>query len=122
MGVIDDPTNARDKWGTIAHHFATKRSQFGVAVGTADPSAVQLSRTGADCGTTVNAGAHRGAGNRTGLIIMNMKKILTWAGIALLLFFLITQPNQSAGVVTGILNTLRQAAEALITFVKTLFV
>ena len=53
---------------------------------------------------------------------MNMKKILTWAGIALLLFFLITQPNQSAGVVTGILNTLKQAAEALIVFVKTLFV
>jgi len=53
---------------------------------------------------------------------VNVKKILTWAGIALLLFFLITQPTQSADVVTGILDSLRQAAEALITFVKQLFI
>ncbi|WP_188316463.1 hypothetical protein [Solihabitans fulvus] len=52
---------------------------------------------------------------------MNLKKILTWAGIALLLFFLITQPTQSAGLVTNILNTLKGAAEALITFVRQLF-
>ncbi|MCP2259589.1 hypothetical protein LX15_003294 [Streptoalloteichus tenebrarius] len=52
---------------------------------------------------------------------MNLKKILTWAGIALLLFFLITQPTQSADLVNGILRTLKEAAEALITFVRSLF-
>lgn len=52
---------------------------------------------------------------------MNLKKILTWAGIALLLFFLVTQPTQSAGLVNNILNTFKDAAEALITFVKNLF-
>lgn len=52
---------------------------------------------------------------------MNLRKILTWIGVALLLFFLITQPNQSAGVVTGILNWLKVSAEAIITFVKQLF-
>ncbi|WP_189054698.1 hypothetical protein [Longimycelium tulufanense] len=52
---------------------------------------------------------------------MNLKKILTWAGIALLLFFLITQPTQSADLVNNILSTLKEAAEALITFVRSLF-
>jgi hypothetical protein len=68
----------------------------------------------------VNAGADCGAVKRTGLIIMNAKKILTWAGIAMLLFVLVTRPNDSAGMVAQILNTLRMAAEAIITFVNTL--
>ncbi|MCP2168799.1 hypothetical protein [Goodfellowiella coeruleoviolacea] len=58
---------------------------------------------------------------QTGLIDVNLKKILTWAGIALLLYFLIAQPNASAGLVTNILTTLQSAAEALITFVQNLF-
>lgn len=52
---------------------------------------------------------------------MNLKKLLTWVGVALLLFFLITEPNHSAGLVTNILNGLKVSAEAIITFVKTLF-
>ncbi|ACU34779.1 MULTISPECIES: hypothetical protein [Actinosynnema] len=52
---------------------------------------------------------------------MNLKKILTFAGVGLLLFFLIAEPTQAAQTVTNILNTLREAAEALITFVKQLF-
>ncbi|MBP2340949.1 hypothetical protein [Saccharothrix coeruleofusca] len=52
---------------------------------------------------------------------MNLKKILTFAGVGLLLFFLIAEPQQAALVVQNILNTLREAAEALITFVKQLF-
>ncbi|WP_170206326.1 hypothetical protein [Halopolyspora algeriensis] len=52
---------------------------------------------------------------------MNIKKILTWAGIAFLLFFLISAPAQASEVVNGILASLRQAAEAVITFMQNLF-
>lgn len=62
-----------------------------------------------------------GAGTRTGLITVNLKKILTFAGVGLLLFFLIAEPQQAAQLVQNILGTLREAAEALITFVKQLF-
>jgi hypothetical protein len=55
------------------------------------------------------------------LVVVNLKKLLTWAGVALLLFLLITQPVGAAGMVTNILNSLRDAAEALITFVRSLF-
>lgn len=54
-----------------------------------------------------------------GLVTVNIKKILTIGGIALLLFFLISQPGQSAGLVNSILNQLKTGAEAIITFVKT---
>jgi hypothetical protein len=50
-----------------------------------------------------------------------MKKILTWAGVAFLLFFLISAPDQASNVVSGILNSLRGAAEAVITFMQNLF-
>ncbi|CAM00385.1 hypothetical protein [Saccharopolyspora erythraea] len=52
---------------------------------------------------------------------MNMKKILTWAGIAFLLFFLISAPAQASATVTGILDSLRGAAESVITFMQNLF-
>ncbi|WP_165960592.1 hypothetical protein [Actinocrispum wychmicini] len=52
---------------------------------------------------------------------MNTKKILVLTGIALLVFFLVTQPQQSAGIVNNIINTLKDAAEALITFVRSVF-
>jgi hypothetical protein len=41
--------------------------------------------------------------------------------VALVLFFLITQPTQSASTVTSILHWLRDAAEAIVTFIKQLF-
>ena len=53
---------------------------------------------------------------------MNLKKTLTWAAIAFLLFFLISKPDQASNVVTGILGSLRMAAEAVITFMQNLFV
>ncbi|TCO58633.1 hypothetical protein EV192_105704 [Actinocrispum wychmicini] len=56
----------------------------------------------------------------TGFIV-NTKKILVLTGIALLVFFLVTQPQQSAGIVNNIINTLKDAAEALITFVRSVF-
>jgi hypothetical protein len=55
------------------------------------------------------------------LITVNLKKILTFAGVGLVLFFLIAEPQQAAQLVQNILGTLRDAAEALITFVKQLF-
>ena len=52
---------------------------------------------------------------------MNLKKLLVLATVAFLLFFLITQPHQSAGVVNTILNWLKNGAESIITFVRSIF-
>jgi hypothetical protein len=57
----------------------------------------------------------------TRLVAVKAKKIAIFAGVALVLFFLISQPTQSAALVNNILNMLMQGAEALITFVKSLF-
>ncbi|HEV3356893.1 MAG TPA: hypothetical protein VHX38_12295 [Pseudonocardiaceae bacterium] len=51
---------------------------------------------------------------------MNLKKLLVWGGIALALFFLISAPTQASGLVTNILDLLKNAAEALVTFVRSL--
>lgn len=51
----------------------------------------------------------------------NTKKILVVAVVALVLFFLITRPTQSAQVVQQALGWLRDGAEAIVTFVRTLF-
>lgn len=58
---------------------------------------------------------------RTGSIDVNLKKLLTWAAIALVLFFLISAPQQASGLVSSILNDLKGAAEAIVTFVRSLF-
>lgn len=52
---------------------------------------------------------------------MNAKKIVLLAVVALLLFYLITQPTQSAEGVQTLLGWLRDGADAIITFVKSLF-
>lgn len=52
---------------------------------------------------------------------MNVKKLVALAAVAFVLFFLITQPTQSAALVTTILTGLKNAALAVITFVKSLF-
>jgi hypothetical protein len=54
-------------------------------------------------------------------MVVDTKRILVLAGVALLVFFLVTQPTQSAAIVTNILDTLQEAAEALITFVRSVF-
>lgn len=51
----------------------------------------------------------------------NAKKILIVAVVALVLFFLITRPTQSAAVVHQVLGWLRDGAEAIVTFVRALF-
>lgn len=52
---------------------------------------------------------------------MNLKKIVTWAVVAILLYFLFTAPASASGAVHGILDSLQGAAEAVITFMQNLF-
>jgi hypothetical protein len=52
---------------------------------------------------------------------VNLKKLLTWAAVALVLFFLISSPTAASGLVTHILDLLKNGATAVVTFVKTLF-
>lgn len=52
---------------------------------------------------------------------MNVKKIVVILAVALGVFFVVTQPTQLAGLITSILDMLRQGAQALITFVQSLF-
>jgi hypothetical protein len=56
-----------------------------------------------------------------GSIAVNLKKLLTWVAVILVLFFLITAPTQASGLVTNILDWLKEAATAVITFVQSLF-
>jgi hypothetical protein len=57
---------------------------------------------------------------RDGLIV-KAKKALVIVGIALIAFFLISQPVQSAQLVNDLLTGLKNAAEAVITFVRSVF-
>lgn len=51
----------------------------------------------------------------------NTKKIVIVAVVALALFFLVTRPNESADVVHNALGWLRNGAEAIVTFMRSLF-
>ncbi|MEU6132608.1 hypothetical protein ABZ805_25810 [Saccharopolyspora sp. NPDC047091] len=53
---------------------------------------------------------------------MNLKKILTWTGVAFLLFFLINAPDQAGQLVNNIKDSLADAANAVITFMQNIFV
>ena len=50
-----------------------------------------------------------------------IKNVLVIGVVALVLFLLITQPTQSAEAVQTALGWLRDGAEAIVTFVKSLF-
>ncbi|GAA1270648.1 hypothetical protein GCM10009634_12140 [Saccharothrix xinjiangensis] len=52
---------------------------------------------------------------------VNVKKVVTLAAVALVLFLLITQPNESAEAVRTALGWLEQGAQSIITFVRSLF-
>jgi hypothetical protein len=52
---------------------------------------------------------------------VNAKKLIVLVVVAFVLFFLITQPTESAGVVDTVLNWLKNGAESIITFVRSLF-
>ena len=58
---------------------------------------------------------------RRDLIAVDVKKLAGLAGIALVLFFVIAQPSQAAGLVGTIVTFLRTSAEAVITFVSNVF-
>lgn len=50
-----------------------------------------------------------------------MKKLLTWAVVAILLYFLFTAPASASSTVNGVLDSLQGAAEAVIVFMRNLF-
>lgn len=52
---------------------------------------------------------------------MKVKRVLILAGAALLTFFLVTQPEGAASIVNTILGGIREAFEAIITFVRGVF-
>ena len=47
-----------------------------------------------------------------------MKKVLTWAGIAFVIYYLATSPDGAAHVVTGVLNWLKGAGSSLAQFLN----
>ena len=52
---------------------------------------------------------------------MNAKKVGILVGVAFALFFVITQPQGSADLVLSILYILRDAANAVVEFIRALF-
>jgi hypothetical protein len=54
------------------------------------------------------------------VVVVNVKKIVGLLAIALLLFFVFTQPENAAGSVTSIGTTLRDGAESVIRFITEL--
>jgi hypothetical protein len=52
---------------------------------------------------------------------VDVKKIATLVVAAIVLFYVITQPTQAGGAVQDILSWLRDGAEAIITFMKSVF-
>lgn len=51
----------------------------------------------------------------------NIKKTLIIGGVALVLFFLISQPEQSAAAVQQAFGWLQDGAQSIVTFVRSLF-
>jgi hypothetical protein len=47
-----------------------------------------------------------------------LKKVLTWAGIAFVIYYLATSPDGAANVVTGALNWLKMAGNSLAQFLN----
>jgi hypothetical protein len=53
-------------------------------------------------------------------LIMNAKKVITWAVVIFLAWFLITNPQGAAHAVTNLLNALKGVGTALATFFTSL--
>jgi hypothetical protein len=49
-----------------------------------------------------------------------MKKVLTWAGIAFVIYYLATSPQGAADVVDGAINWLRDAANSFGSFLNSI--
>lgn len=52
---------------------------------------------------------------------MKFKTILSWAAIALVAYLILSNPAHAAASVGGILTGLKHGADAVITFVQTVF-
>ena len=52
---------------------------------------------------------------------MNLRRVLILVGVAFALFFVISQPQNSADLVLSILNILKNAAAAVVQFIRALF-
>ncbi len=52
---------------------------------------------------------------------MNLKKVVLFAVVGVIVFFILTQPAVAAHIVNSVLETLKEWAVAIITFVKGLF-
>lgn len=50
-----------------------------------------------------------------------VKRFLGGIVIAFLLFYLFTQPTEAANAVNGVFDLLRQAADAFVTFLRSVF-
>lgn len=48
----------------------------------------------------------------------NLKKVLTWAGIAFVIYYLATNPHGAANVVTGALDWLKSAGNSMAKFLN----
>ena len=47
-----------------------------------------------------------------------LKKVLAWAAVAFVIYYLATNPHGAAGLVTGVLNALKVAAHSLASFLS----
>ena len=66
-------------------------------------------------------GRSAGSGVAADGVAVDAKKAMILAGVALVLFYVITQPTQAANAVQGLLGWLKDGAEAIITFMRNLF-
>jgi hypothetical protein len=66
-------------------------------------------------------GRNAGSGVAADGVAVDAKKAMILAGVALVLFYVITQPTQAANAVQGLLGWLKDGAEAIITFMRNLF-
>ena len=56
-----------------------------------------------------------------GCVTVNLKKILTWVGVAIALYFLANAPVAASDGVKGIFGGLQNAADSVILFVQNVF-
>jgi hypothetical protein len=57
-------------------------------------------------------------GERYGEATVQVKKVLTYAGIGFVAFFLLSRPGDAAGVVRGAMQSVFNAADSLAQFVQ----
>jgi hypothetical protein len=50
-----------------------------------------------------------------------MKRVLIWVGVALVLFYVISNPVEASGDAKGLLGGLGDAADSIVTFMRNLF-